>query len=41
MIYKNAPIREAIFDIQVQELRDKTFEDFAKFHLLLRDKFAN
>lgn len=41
MTYPNAPIREAIFDIRVNQLEGKTYEDFAGIYELIKDKYIN
>ncbi|MCI1267913.1 MAG: TIGR04255 family protein [Saprospiraceae bacterium] len=39
MIYSNAPIREAVYDIRVDRLNIKQIEDLAAFKELVKDNF--
>jgi uncharacterized protein (TIGR04255 family) len=41
MKYTNAPIREAIFDIRVNQLENKQFEDFSMLQDKLDSKYIN
>lgn len=41
MKYTKAPIREAIFDIRINQLEGKTYEDFLDIHELIKDKYVN
>lgn len=41
MIYKNAPIREAVLDIKVIGLNDRTFEDFNQLFETIKNQYPN
>ena len=41
MTYPNAPIREAVFDIRIEELQNKSLEDFKHFQDILKGKYDN
>jgi uncharacterized protein (TIGR04255 family) len=41
MTYSNAPIREAVLDIKVSGLENKSFNDFQEFYELIKNDYPN